>query len=181
MHISVNRKTIVTAVLVGVIIGIIGAIVKFGWEVPFPPRTPLRDATNPPQQILQQLGFSFNFTHMTYMFNENARPIISFAVHFSFSIFFGALYALAVEYKPCLKLWQGAAYGLIIWAGFHLVLMPVMGTVPPPWEQPLAEHFSESTGHAFWAWVMELCRRDLRNRITRAPDPGEDGYGRASR
>ena len=42
------RRRVMLAVLIGIIIGIIGAIVKFGWEVPFPPRTPLRDATNPP-------------------------------------------------------------------------------------------------------------------------------------
>ena len=40
------------AALVGVVAGIFSAIVKFGWEVPFPPRTPERNATNPPQQLL---------------------------------------------------------------------------------------------------------------------------------
>ena len=39
------------AALVGVVAGIFSAIVKFGWEVPFPPRTPERNATNPPQHL----------------------------------------------------------------------------------------------------------------------------------
>lgn len=171
MRCDALQKKIILAALIGITIGIIGAIVKFGWEVPFPPRTPLRDVTNPPQEILQQLGFSFDFTHLTYMFNDNPRPLVSFIVHFAFSITFGVLYAVAAEWHPGVKMWQGAMYGLAIWIAFHIVLLPLTGTVPAPWNQPWAEHFSESTGHMFWAWVMELARRDLRSRITREPEP----------
>ncbi len=171
MRTMTMRQRIWMAVFIGVVIGIIGAIVKFGWEVPFPPRTPLRDLTNPPQQLLQQLGVPYDITHITYMYNENARPIVSFILHFGFSITFGVLYAVAAECKPGITLWQGAMYGLLVWIAFHILLMPALGTVPAPWDQPLAEHFSEATGHMFWAWVMELARRDLRSRITHEPDP----------
>ncbi len=165
------KRWIGLAILIGIIIGIIGAIVKFGWEVPFPPRTPLRDATNPPQELLQQLGFSAQFTHLTYEFSGNPRPIISFIVHFAFSTGIGIFYAVVAEYKPIIRLWEGAAFGIVVWFVFHVVLMPLMGTVPPPWDQPFDEHFSEFFGHAFWMWVMELCRRDLRNRITHEYEP----------
>lgn len=36
------RRRVGVAVLVGLIAGIFSGIVKFGWEVPFPPRTPPR-------------------------------------------------------------------------------------------------------------------------------------------
>lgn len=53
----------------GIIGGLLSGIVKLGWEVMFPPRTPERNATNPPQELLQQLGFSSEFTHQTiYIF-----------------------------------------------------------------------------------------------------------------
>lgn len=68
------QRKVILALFIGVIIGIIDAIVKFGWEVPFPPRTPLRDATNPPQEFLQMLGFSYEFTHMTYTFSDTPAP-----------------------------------------------------------------------------------------------------------
>lgn len=171
MRTTTMRQRILTALFIGVVIGIIGAIVKFGWEVPFPPRTPLRDLTNPPQQLLQQMGMSFDITHLTYMYNENARPIVSFIMHFGFSITFGVLYAVVAEYRPSITLWQGAMYGFVVWIAFHILIMPALGTVPAPWDQPFAEHFSEATGHIFWAWVMELARRDLRSRITHEPDP----------
>lgn len=171
MHLDSGKKKILLALVVGAMTGIICAITKFGWEIPFPPRTPARDLINPPQQFLQQLGFSYNFTHMTYFYNGNPRPFISLIVHFGFSITFAVLYCVVVEFYPKVKLWQGAAYGLFIWFAFHVVLLPLFGTIPPPWHQPLAEHFSEMTGHMFCFWVVELARRDLRNRITHKPDP----------
>ncbi|MGO1591893.1 MAG: YagU family protein [Ancrocorticia sp.] len=165
------RRNYPIALLVGLIGGAFAAIVKFGWEVPFPPRTPERNATNPPQELLQQLGFSADFTHTTVGFNGNDLPIISFIIHFGFSIFFGLLYCILAEKYPKVKAGQGAVFGLLVWIVFHALLMPAMGTVPAPWDQPLEEHLSEAFGHVIWMWAIEIVRRDLRNRITHQPDP----------
>ncbi|WP_232547008.1 YagU family protein [Propioniciclava soli] len=164
------RRRYATAALVGVIAGAIGAIVKFGWEVPFPPRTPERNATNPPQQLLEQLGVPFDITHLTYTYSGNELPIISFIVHFAFSIGVMVFYAVVAEKWPQIKLWQGAVFGFVVYVAFHIVIMPAFGTVPAPWDQPFEEHFSELFGHVVWLWIMELCRRDLRNRFTHEPD-----------
>lgn len=51
------------SVWVGIIAGMISGMVKIGWEKILPPRTLARDATNPPQHMLQQLGASAKFTH----------------------------------------------------------------------------------------------------------------------
>lgn len=40
------------------------------------------------------------------------------------------------------------------------------------------EHLSEIPGHAIWMWVIEVFRRDLRNRITGQPDPEVAGVAR---
>ena len=63
----------------------------------------------------------------------------------------------------------------MVWIGFHLILMPLMGTVPSPFPwveggQSWAEHFSEALGHVVWLWSIEIVRRDIRNRITHEPD-----------
>nr|WP_204398413.1 YagU family protein [Arcanobacterium pluranimalium] len=167
-----DRREYGVAVIVGIIAGIVSAIIKFGWEVPLPPRTPERNATNPPQAFLEQLGFSDHTTHLSYTFNGNAGlPWVSFLIHFGFAIFFAVLYCVLAERFPQIKLWQGVAFGVGIWVVFHVVLMPLMGTVPAPWNQPWQEHFSEILGHAIWLWVIEIFRRDMRNRITGRPDP----------
>lgn len=166
------RRRYKLAALLGLITGIIGGFIKLGWEIPFPPRTPDRNLTNPPQELAQQLGFSHDFTHATVSFNGNEVEYISLFMHFGFSIFFGGLvYCVVAEKYPQIKLWQGVAYGLFIWFAWHVVLMPALGTIPAPWDQPWEEWFSEITGHAAWMWVIELTRRDLRNRITHEPDP----------
>ena len=171
------RRNVKVAALVGVIGGVFSAIVKFGWEVPFPPRTPARNATNPPQTMLEWFGMSPEQSHTTVSFNLNDNlPIYSFIIHFSFAIVFALLYCIAAEYFPKIKLWQGAAFGLLVWIGAHVVFMPRLGWVPSPFPwvaggQTWSEHFSEALGHVVWLWSIEIVRRDLRNRITHQPDP----------
>ena len=171
------RRNVKVAALVGVIGGVFSAIVKFGWEVPFPPRTPVRNATNPPQAMLEWFGMSPEQSHTTVSFNLNDNlPIYSFIIHFSFAIVFALLYCIAAEYFPKIKLWQGAAFGLLVWIGAHVVFMPLLGWVPSPFPwveggQTWSEHFSEALGHVVWLWSIEIVRRDLRNRITHQPDP----------
>lgn len=171
------RRNVKVAALVGVIGGVFSAIVKFGWEVPFPPRTPARNATNPPQTMLEWFGMSPEQSHTSVSFNLNDNlPIYSFIIHFSFAIVFALLYCIAAEYFPKIKLWQGAAFGLLVWIGAHVVFMPLLGWVPSPFPwvaggQTWSEHFSEALGHVVWLWSIEIVRRDLRNRITHQPDP----------
>ena len=92
------------------------------------------------------------------------------------AIVFAVFYCVMAEYYKSITLWQGAAFGLLVWVGAHLVLMPLTGTVPSPFPwvaggQTWAEHFSEALGHVIWLWSIELVRRDLRNRITHQPAP----------
>lgn len=179
-----NRRRVGVAALVGLIGGIFSAIVKFGWEVPFPPRTPERDATNPPQAMLEWFGMSPETSHQMITFNNNERPIMSFIVHFGFAIVFGLVYCIAAEYFPRIKMWQGAVFGIFVYIGAHVVVMPLLGWAPNPFPwvdvaregvnafgpQTWSEHFSEFWGHIVWLWAIEIVRRDLRNRITHEPD-----------
>lgn len=167
---DVKRRRYPQALLAGLIAGIVSAIIKFGWEVPLPPRTPERNATNPPQQLLEQLGFSTEFTHQTYSYLGNNLPWVSFVIHFSFSIVIALIYCYLAEIYPMIKMWQGVVFGVLMWIVFHIVIMPAFGTVPAPWNQPFGEHFSELFGHAIWMWVIEVFRRDMRNRFTGEPD-----------
>lgn len=161
---SVTRPTrkLGRAVLVGVAGGILSGIVKLGWEVPFPPRTPERNETNPPQALLQKFGVPRSITHKTYNFSGFELPVVSFMVHFAFSIFFALLYCVGAEYVPGITLWQGAAFGIAVDIVFHVLLMPALKVVPPAKEQPLQEHASEFFGHIVWMWSIDVARRAFR-------------------
>lgn len=53
----------------------------------------------------------------------------------------------------------GAVFGIVIWVFFHLILMPLMHTVPAPWNQPFQEHLSELFGHIVWMMTIEGARQ----------------------
>ncbi|MCD8915374.1 DUF1440 domain-containing protein [Staphylococcus simulans] len=158
MHQARNKSTL-QFIYTAVIAGLLSGIVKLGWEVMFPPRTPERNATNPPQQLLQQLGFSPDFTHQTYQFSEQMLPWVSFIVHYSFSIVIALIYIYLAKKYSWIYAGYGAVFGIIVLIGFHLVLMPLIQTVPAPWDQPFHEHLSELFGHIVWMMTIELVRR----------------------
>lgn len=58
-----SRRRIGLAYLIGILAGVFGAIVKWGWEVSFPPRNPFvffpldaGERVTPPKIFLEQLG-----------------------------------------------------------------------------------------------------------------------------
>ena len=148
---------IITSILVGIAAGLISGMVKIGWEAILPPRTQERDETNPPQQLLQQMGVPRRITHAYVHYSKDQKVYyIALLIHFSFSLFFGILFALTYRAWPIIGMWQGTFYGIVIWFAFHIVIMPVLKTVPSPAKQPFTEHFSEILGHIVWAWTIYL-------------------------
>lgn len=144
----------------GLLGGFISGIVKFGWEVPLPPRSPERNETNPPQAMLELLGIAPEITHASYTYNDNKKlPWVSFIVHFAFSITFALLYCVTAQRFPKITATQGVLYGLLVWIVFHLIVLPALKVVPRASEQPWEEHLSEALGHAVWMWTVDIVRR----------------------
>ena len=141
----------------GIIAGMISGMVKIGWEKILPPRTLARDATNPPQHMLQQLGASPSFTH-TYVYYSTDQKVfwVALILHFSFSIFFAWLLIYLAQYNRTkwVAMWHGVLYGILIWIIWHVILMPALGTTPAPWDIPFDEQFSEFFGHIVWSWSI---------------------------
>lgn len=169
-----SRRRVGLSVLIGIIVGIIGAIAKWGWEVPFPPRNPdvfwpigAMERVTPPKVVLDM----FHTSDLSYTFSGVHLPLDVFIVHVLFSVVFGVMYCVIAEYWPRIKMWQGCVFGFFIYLFAHVIVMPLMGLVPPLPEIPFDEHVSELFGHLWWLWIMEVARRDLRNRMTGELDP----------
>ena len=75
-------------------------------------------------------------------------------LHFSFAIVFSILFVALIQNYKQVAMGQGAVYGLVLWVVWHVILMPALGTVPAPWDQPLTEHFPEIFGHIIWGWSI---------------------------
>lgn len=159
-----NLKAVVTA---GIAAGLISGLVKLGWENIMPPRTPERDATNPPQKLLQQIGVPEPATHATYRYSEQELPWVSFIVHFGFSAAFAVSYQVLAQYEPKIKAAGGSVFGLAVWAVFHLGIMPGMKTVPQAKDQPTEEHISEALGHIIWMLTNDIIGDEIYHRLTK--------------
>jgi len=163
------------AFIIGIIAGVFGAVVKWGWEVPFPPRNPgvffpegATERVTPPKIFLEQLGLP---TDWSFVFSGVTQPLSIFIVHVLFSVVFGVMYCVIAEKWPRIKMWQGAVFGIAVYLLAHVIVMPLVAQVPPLSQIPADEHISEFFGHIVWLWGMEIVRHDLRHRITKEEDP----------
>ena len=167
---SPKRRRYGVAIFVGIISGLLSAFVKWGAEVPLPPRTFSGDRNefNPPYLFLRDY-LGIDPTHTVYTFSEHIiNPVM--ITHIIFSLVFAIGYCVVAEVFPKVKLWQGVWAGLVATLFVHGISFPLLGLTPPLTELPAQEYISEIIGHVFWFWAIELIRRDLRNRITREPD-----------
>lgn len=161
------HRNYLVALFIGFLGGNLASFVKWGTENPMPPRTP--DRAIPPAEMLHSLGFDTK--SMVYNYSQHVVNWGIGGVHHLFSVFFGMLYCVLAEIFPIVKLWQGAAFALVVTIVFHGIILPVAGWSPAFWHLPIDEIASETIGHILWMWAIEVVRRDIRNRITKKPDP----------
>lgn len=142
--------------------GNVASFVKWGTEIPMPPRTAGRAI--PPAEMLRDLGFQVN--DMVYSYSGHVINWGVAGVHHLFSIAFAMLYCAAAERFPRITLWQGAAFALAITVAFHGIILPFFGWAPPAWKLPVDELVSETFGHVVWMWAIEIFRVAILGRIT---------------
>ena len=165
-----GRRRYGVATGVGIIAGIMSAFVKWGAEVPLPPRTFSggRDEFNPPYLFLRDY-LGIDPAHTVYTFSEHIiNPVM--VTHIIFSLVFAIGYCVVAEVFPKVKLWQGVWAGIVATIAVHWISFPLLGLTPSLLNIPADEYISELVGHIFWFWAIEMIRRDLRNRITHEPD-----------
>ncbi|WP_122050191.1 DUF1440 domain-containing protein [Asaia bogorensis] len=145
------------ALWAGFIGGNLSSFVKWGTEVPLPPRTP--DRPSPPAEMLRDFGIDVR--GLVYHYSDHLVQGGVLLVHHLFSIVFALLYCVIWRYEPRIALWQGVAFGLVVTVVFHGMVLPLGHWAPALWDLPRAEILSETIGHMLWAWVIELIRREF--------------------
>ena len=162
-----NRRRYGLAAFIGLIAGVVSAFVKWGAEVPLPPRSPVDmfNAACGPESLIRaagQIDCSRNFLNPPYIFLRDWLGLTDPN---------SAGYCVVAEVFPKIKLWQGLLAGALAQLFVHMISFPLMGLTPPLFDLPWYENVSEIFGHLVWFWSIEIIRRDLRNRITHEPDP----------
>jgi putative membrane protein len=159
------HKTYFPAIVAGFAGGNLSSFVKWGTEIPFPPRETGR--VSPPYAILEWLGL--DVANMTYVFTGHVINYGVALVHQGFSVVFGLLYCLLATVFPSVTLGQGLAFGLVVTLVFHAALLPLGGWAPQVWDISAHEAGSELFGHLLWAWTIEIVRRDMTDGLRGRP------------
>ncbi|MFC6119448.1 DUF1440 domain-containing protein [Macrococcoides bohemicum] len=135
--------------------GVIGGMVKMGYESLLPPRTPEREKETPPETLLKQIGVPEHIRNLTCTYSGHQLPITTYIVHHGFSIGASVPYALLLEKFPKVGLGKGSLYGTGVFVLFHELLLPLTKTIPTPDKQPVEEHLSEFLGHIVWMYTID--------------------------
>jgi putative membrane protein len=160
-----DTQHIFLAIYIGIIAGIISALVKSGFEDLFPPRTV--ETLPPPIVLLEKLGFHVN--NMTYHWMDYTINWGGNGVHILFSISIAIIYCILNEYFIKTKMLHGIVFGIAVSVFAHGLIVPLLGLSGWLWTAGPEALISEFIGTGFWIWSIEAIRQNLRNSFVKSP------------
>lgn len=157
-----NTRVIGLAIYIGIVAGVISALVKSGFEDLIPPRT--LETLPPPVVLLEKLGFhvdSMTYHWMDYTINWGGN-----SVHILFSVAVAIIYCVLNEYFVKARLFHGIAFGIAVSVFAHGLIVPLLGLSHWLWTSGSEALISEFIGTGFWIWTIEAIRQNLRSSFT---------------
>ena len=156
---SKNTRHWCIAIYIGIVAGIVSALVKSGFEDLIPPRTV--ETTPPPVVLLEKLDFHVN--NMTYHWMDYTINWGGNGVHILFSIGIAIIYCVLNEYFVKTKMLHGIVFGIGVSVFAHGLVVPLMGLSGWLWTAGSEAIISEFIGTGFWIWTIEAIRQNLRS------------------
>ena len=157
-----NSTILIYATLVG---GFISSLVKSGTEANMPPRI-AGEMSPPALNIDAWLGWlGINSHSLDYVYQGVTIPGAVMLYHWLFSFIFAFVYIYLSAITPKIRLWYGAAYGIVITLVMHGFLIPALGLRHPAylngqtgwlWNLNGYEFWSELIGHICWSFSIEI-------------------------
>jgi putative membrane protein len=87
---------------------------------------------------------------------EPERSALSLSAHFGYGALTGALYGPLAEKVPLSGAAGGIAYGLFVWAGSYLGLLPATGILAPATEHPARRNALMIAAHVIWGATLGI-------------------------
>jgi len=94
--------------------------------------------------------------------SENRKPLAGHLVHYAFGGSVGALYGGISVLAPRVTVAFGLPFGIAVWLGAHVIMVPALGLAPPPTRQPPSKEAMEFFLHLIYGSVTETVRRLFR-------------------
>lgn len=107
----------------------------------------------PPRQIAMDLAEKAG---VKPRLEETERTGLTLLSHFAYGTVMGALYSLLVGKVPGPSLLKGMAFGLLVWAGSYLVLLPALGILRSAAHHPLRRNALMIAAHIVWGVFLGL-------------------------
>lgn len=93
---------------------------------------------------------------------DDKKPLAGNLVHYAFGAGVGALYGGLASVMPRVTRGLGLPFGVAVWLGAHVIMVPALGLAPPPTRQPLPKEALELVMHLVYGATTELARRGIR-------------------
>lgn len=147
-----SEKSVLSNMAIGAIAGCVAtAPMTWAMEVmhrrlPSPERYPL-----PPRQIAMRVA---DQAGVKEHLDETERLGLTLLAHFGMGTAAGAVYGLVASGQSRPGPLTGAGYGLMVWAGNYLGLLPALGILRPATSHPLRRTALMIAAHLVWGTVL---------------------------
>jgi uncharacterized membrane protein YagU involved in acid resistance len=115
----------------------------------------------PPEQITVNLAGKAGIGEAVE--NEAERKAISLINHFGYGSATGAVYGLVEDGIDLHPVAKGIGYGLAVWAGSYLALLPAADILPPATRHRTSQNAMMIAAHIVWGAALGTVADRLRN------------------
>jgi uncharacterized membrane protein YagU involved in acid resistance len=96
--------------------------------------------------------------------DEAERLAATLVSHFGYGASAGAIYGLAAPEIPAPHAVKGVGYGLLVWAGSYLGLLPALGLMSTATRQPAERNTLMIVAHVIWGAALGLMTERLQQK-----------------
>jgi uncharacterized membrane protein YagU involved in acid resistance len=96
--------------------------------------------------------------------DESERHGLTLLAHYAYGTAAGSLYGAVAPRRPIESIAGGVGYGLVVWAGSYLGLLPALGLHPPATRDATRRNALMIGAHVVWGAALGAVANQLKSR-----------------
>lgn len=105
----------------------------------------------PPEIITKELAHR---AHVRHHMNKQQVLGATLVSHFGYGVSMGAVYSSLGKKMPLPTVVQGILFGLVVWAGSYLALLPMLGMSESGQREPVRRNLMMIVAHVVWGTTL---------------------------
>jgi uncharacterized membrane protein YagU involved in acid resistance len=114
----------------------------------------------PPREIIEKISED---TGLDQALTEKDKFIATLVSHFGYGTAAGTVYASLFSKLPASGLMKGCAFGMFVWTGSYLKLLPALKILKPATEHPARRNALMIAAHLVWGGTLGVMVEKLAN------------------